>query len=399
MMSQCRFLFNKEAEELYNPSVVTDEFVNQSLEVLMRVNAIFLSRQENDGFGLLDPAAGNNQCHLYAYMSGLLRSGYKTKTEDEKRAQTPENRYLHLAFILSHTFIIDRTLLCSVIDKLVQREGISHPLPKKKFYHFVKDGLPDHHGLLIRTARVAFNVVFEGCIKELLASKSSLTSLHRELSVLSYAELRLAEGGYTYPKFAGVLSLVLENISYVFKVKIVTQQGTGLLVYSTGAQAPDSPVLTFEGVASETHSMEQIRSIAQRCPHFFWRKPSSKQRHPEGESCPFCMKTQTDPTQYEARFRRSMRDLPHTLLALGADFMLQEQASFAELLQNDDKYSCIAELFQHALASVEERGLGRARPITFTVFHVYVDSLENVLESEPRICMSPDAFLKKRGYL
>lgn len=396
MVSPCRFLFNVEAQELYDLSEVSEEFVNQSLATLMKINTIFLSRKENDGFVFIDPAAFNNQCHLYAYLAARLRSGYKTMSEEEKGAQTIENRFLHLAFILSFTFLTDRRLICRVIEGL----DIEIPEPKKRFYTFVKDGLPKSQGVLIRTARAALNDVFERIMKGLLDLQSSKSPLDRELSLLAHEELRLVEGGpYTYPKFAGVLFLLRQVIPCVFKTKIVSEDGTAYLEFSTGATTPDTSVLVFNCLASETFSIADIRKYADGCPHCFERKPGSKNRHDEKEICLHCTTKQVDPSAYLARFQRAMSDIPATLQALGADFMLQEQASFKRYFSDSDTYPLLTELFQAACASIETLGLGMKNPSTFTVKHVYVDSYEHAMQPVPRMCMSPEAFLRSRGYL
>src|SRR5947209_10399289 len=111
----CHYLFGKEANEVFGTAKFSEEFINQSLDTMMRVNVAFLSRKENDGFSLLDPAAFNNQCHLYALFAAKIRDHYRTKSLDEKLAKTQENRFLHLSFLLSYFFLTERKLLCEAI--------------------------------------------------------------------------------------------------------------------------------------------------------------------------------------------------------------------------------------------------------------------------------------------
>ncbi len=103
--SACHYLFGREASEIYNDSPkFSEEFINESLDTLMRVNIAFLSRRENDGFAFLDPAAFNDQCHLYAYFSAMRKKDYKEKSFEEKRAHTQENRLLRLLLLFKFYF-------------------------------------------------------------------------------------------------------------------------------------------------------------------------------------------------------------------------------------------------------------------------------------------------------
>ena len=124
----CFYLFGKEASELYSTSQFSEELVNQSLDTLMRINILFLSRKENDGFVFIDPAAFNNQCHLYALFAARIKKDYKEKSEEEKLAKTEKNRFLHLSFFLSYTFLTDRKLLCQVIESLVNKKSSANDI-------------------------------------------------------------------------------------------------------------------------------------------------------------------------------------------------------------------------------------------------------------------------------
>jgi hypothetical protein len=306
--SACQYLFGKEANEIYSPSLISEEFVNQSLNALMEVNVAFLSRKENDGFSLIDPASLTNQCHLYSFFTAKIKREYKKRTKEENLARTEENRFLHLSFLLSHAFLSERSLLCRAIESASEKGEVTVPRDQKLFDLFIKDSLKEHQGILIRTARQSLNEVFERHIKGIFAAAQDRSLLHRELSRLSLEDLQLqSEHGkisfYTLPKVAGMAYLVHEVFSFVIKAKVITATGTGILYYqSTRFLNMDDPVVIFEAMSSDELSMDHFREIAERCPSYFERKPSSKRRHPEQERCLFCNPEGIDISPYRERF-------------------------------------------------------------------------------------------------
>jgi hypothetical protein len=230
--SACHYLFGKEASEMYANTKFSESEVNENLETLMRVNTAFLSRRDHDGFPFIDPVAFNNQCHLYSYLASKIKASYKTKSSEDKLARTEENRFLHLSFLLSYTFLTDRNVLCQAIATAANTGEVALPKNQKQFYDFVKD----NGGTLIRTARLSLNGVFERAIKELLAAKKEESKLHHELYQISLEDLQLpAERTqtvlYTLPKLVGVALLIQEKFAFVIKTKVITSKGTNELFY------------------------------------------------------------------------------------------------------------------------------------------------------------------------
>lgn len=398
----CHYLFGKSANEIYGATKITEEEVNQNLEILMRVNIVFLSKKENDGFPFIDPAAFNNQCHIYAHLAARIRRNFKEKLDSEKREQTQENRFLHLSFILSYTFLTDRNLLCNVIENAVRKGEITFPPHKntKQFYQFVKDS----QGVLIRTARYALNEVFERTIKSLLAEAKDRSPLHRELYELSKEDLQmLPERGtktmYTLPKLLGVAYLMNEKFSFVIKTKVITENGTGTLFYQCGPIDEDEEVSIFETVASDVFSLEEIRNMSERCPSYFERKPSKKHRHSEEEICHFCNPREVDLRSYQERFERATASIIDTFYALASDSIQVVEKPFLRFFNDGDKYPILTDIFQKAVSSIEELGVSMVKPLTFTVEHVYLDCGKKATSPEFRMNSSPEDFLRKRGYL
>lgn len=398
--SACHYLFGKEAAEVFNSSKFTDEFVNQSLETLMRVNAAFLSRQKNDGFSLLDPAAFNNQCHIYSLLAAKIRKTYKEKTTEEKLAQTKENRFLHLSFLLAWTFLTERRLLSQAIQVAADNQEITLPSNRKLFDEFVKDS----EGKLIRTARLALNEVFANCIQETFHAARENSLLHRELYQLSLEDLQCPPSRgdktlYTLPKLAGVAYLVNEKISIIIKAKIITSAGTETMVYQSAPLEADDPVLVFEAIASEEFSIETYEALAKRCPTYFFRNVGSANRHSEKQTCLFCTHNRVDPKPYQVRFAKATEHIQETLYALGADFVRELQLTFMKFFKDDVKYPLLAEIFQKAVLNIDKLGLSMKKPLAFTVDHVYLDDAQHALQPQLRMDSSPEAYLKSRGFL
>ncbi len=399
--SACHYLFGKEASSLYDTSKISENFVNQSLETLMKINVVFLSRKTNDGFCLIDPAAFNNQCHLYALLAARIKIGYKTKTEDEKLARTEENRFLHLLFLLGWTFLTERKLLCQAIDLASSEKKVTLPTPKEDFHSFIKDP----HGVLIRTARQSLNNVFEHYIKEAFCAAKEKSLLHKELYQLSLEDLQhLPSRGnqplYTLPKLAGVAYLIHETIPIVIKTKVITSKGNGTLLYqSTPLDHPDEPVLLFEAIASDELSIQQFESIAERCPTYFFRQVSSKNRHSEKESCTFCQNEKIDLDPYKKRLIKVTACIQKTFYALGVDFMQEVQTSFIKFFKDESKYPILTSIFQKASSDIDELQVSMKKPLAFTVHHVYLDDAQHALSPQLRMDSFPESFLKERKFL
>lgn len=398
----CHYLFKKEASEMYTGSKFSESQVNEYLDILMRVNIAFLSRKENDGFPFIDPAAFNNQCHLYSFFASKIKAGYKTKTGEEKLAKTEENRFLHLSFLLSYTFLTDRNLLCQAIETAASKGEVILPQNKKFFYDFVKDS----NGILIRTARLSLNEVFERSIKELLEAKKEESALHHELYQISLEDLQLSSGGqksitlYTLPKLVGVALLIQEKFAFVIKTKVMTQDGTAHLFYQSASfENDDTPVLVFEAVTSNELSIKDFRSIAKQCPSYFERMNRSNQRHDENTTCLFCTSKEIDANPYLTTFEKATESIEDAFYALATDFVKEVQMPFVKFFQNEEKYPVLTEIFKTATTKIDELGLSMHKPRSFTVEHVYLDNAAHAVSSEFRMNSCPEKYLKARGFL
>lgn len=399
----CHYLFGKEADEIYGHSKFSEEFVNQSLETMMRVNTAFLSRKENDGFCLLDPAAFNNQCHIYSYLTGTIRNGYKEKSKEEKESKTQENRYLHLSFLLAWTFMAERKLLCLAIELVSKKENIPIPENKKLFNEFVKDS----NGILIRTSRKALNEVFEKIIKENFSKAKDRSPLQREFFQIIFEDLQhLSNNGkiilYTLPKIVGVAYLIHENMPIIIKTKVITRKGTDTLFYQSAPVDGDKSVLDFECIASEDFSITQFEELASGCPKYLFRKVRKADRHPNSETCVFCKTDKIDKADlkvYQKRFVKATGCLHETLYALGADFVNELQGDFMRFFQEEEKYSILKGIFQKALLDIDRLGVSMKKPLAFTVHHVYVNNARDALKPQFHMDNIPEEYLKARGFL
>lgn len=400
----CDYLFqnlSNDVYQAYHPHFSIDQ-VNEHLTTLMKVNVAFLSRKENDGFPFIDPVAFNNQCHLYSFMACQIKVNYKEKNEEEKLEQSEENRFLHLAFLLSYTFLNDRNLLCQTIETAERKQEVKLPKNKQSFYTFVKN---DTSGALIRTSRLSLNEVFERTIKGMLKASQEKNALYKELYHLSLEDLKLPVGRtqialFTFPKIAGIAFLIQEQFNFVVKTKIVNSEDSNhLLIYQNNAlEDEETPVLVFEAITSEDYSIQKFIELAKRCPSYFERNPSRKQRHNEG-CCVFCNPIKTDVSPYLDRFKRATESIEATLYALGADFLKDLQPEFVKFFNDSEKYPLLTEIYQRALTDIDRLGLSMKRPLAFTIDHVYADNLKHARSSDFRMKSSPEEYLKARNFL
>lgn len=397
--SPCLYLFGKEPGDLFNSSVFSSNFVNKCLDTLMKVNILFLSKGEDACYPLLSPAAFNNQCHVYSLITAKLVQGYVEKSEEEKSAQTEDNRFLHLSFFLSFTFLTERPLLLQVIKKASEKENLELPQPLKTFDLFLKD----HGGNFIHASRLALNSAFEKYIKDTFQKNAARSLLHRELYQLCLEDLHLEANKhgmtlYTLPKLAGVAFVINENVPLVIKTKVITKEGNGTLFYKTPGIDDTKPVLVFESIASDDLSIEDFRRLAGRCNHYSERNVSRKRRHNE-EECRFCTKNEIDVSPFQERFNIATSSLSASLYALGADFMQNLQRSFIPFFEDTEKYPTLSDIYKNAVSLIEPMGLSMQKPLSFTVEHVHLDSAKHALSRDFRMNSSPESFLKERGLL
>lgn len=340
--------------------------------------------------------ASNNQCHLYSLIGAQILKGYSDPTVETLLEKTQENRFLHLAFLLSTSFLTDRKLLCRAVA--TADDGKESARSGSKLDAFMKDHT------LIRQARISLNAVFEACMKERFAAEKEASPLHREMYQLALENLHVPQergGGslYTLPKIAGVVYLVHKRIPFVIKSLVFEQEGKGVLSYQSGNVKEDEPVLVFEALTSSRFSIPEFRAIAGRCPSYFERKVSKRDRHSEHETCAFCQQTSIDTSERKPGFEKATQEIRETLYALGADFVQEAQPQFVKHFQDKKNYPCLTDLFNRAAASIDELGLSMNRPRGFSILHVYLDSGKLALSSKMRIQSSPESFLKERGIL
>lgn len=409
--SACQYLFEEQATDL--SSLMTqfgEDKVEQYLDTLMKVNIAFLSRAQNDGFPLIDPAAFNNQCHLYALFAYEAKKTYKSTTLEEKLAQSQENRFLHLSFLLSYAFIKDANVLVKCLKKELASDENNLQLfkderSKTSFTAFVKDS----NAILRSAARKSLNELFKERIQNSLREVQETSQLNRELYQLSLEDLQLQAdvGGknppnlYTLPKLAGIAYFIQQNVSYVIKTKVITDEGTSTLLYPGGPEAQgDDPVIVFETISSNTYGIGDYISLAQKCPSYFERHPSTSKRHKEKENCKFCNTNSLDTTPYDANIQEALKSPDDLFYALASDFMRHKQVKFLEKSEEfAQKFPLLTKIYKDAVPNIELLAVSMDRPLAFTVDHVHVDSAENALLPKLRMESSPEQFLAMRGYL
>jgi hypothetical protein len=365
--SICFYLFGKEANELFPKE--DEAFVNESFaKVMHAVDDLVASKRES--LILFDPTAFNNQCHLYALLA----------------AQGKEKKFFYLSFFLCYGFLADATLM----EKVVKAEG-------KEFKRFLRDT----EGVRANAARSALNCLFEEQMKE--TSDSELCALANEDLQLTY---KGKEQLYTFPKFAGVVYLIdavaKDKIPLVFKVKVVTKEGTGSFSFSKHdiqKLDPAAPAIVFEMMATgEELSYLECHDIAVKCFNHSRRNIRSKDRHPSKADCLFCSPKRVDVAPFKERFIPILEETEEMLLALGADFTIQKQESFLPFFKME-KYPRLMALFQRAVPKIQDCFLSRNKSMNLTVSHVYADCAKYAAGEELIIDSFYDKHLQTRGLI
>lgn len=407
----CHYLFGKEAEQVFESSPhaylrTNKNFVEECLHCCIRVHLFFLSQKQ--GFFLIDPAAHNNQCHLYALKAARIQVLYSHKTEEEKLAQTEENRFIHLALFLSYFFKEPNAYL-KIIEETLKQTGQKAPTPKKHFQAFLRD----EGSCRERASRLALNELFR---KDLLKSLSNHPSpLYSELHTMALEDLEISQDAgfgvhhkekiYTYPKIVGVAYLIdviaKENIAMVLKVKILTAKGAGGVILQTNREIqPHEPTLVFEAVATEdSYSLTQFKKEARNCPTYTYRHPEKNKLHDEKKPCFFCTKHPVDLVPFQERIKTAMQSPEKMLYALGADFVVTAQQSFQPLFANYQKYPLLSALFEEALSDRQKLGLVNPDPQAFSMFHVHTEIGSEALSEKMALDRSSEMLLKERGIL
>ncbi len=422
--SICNYLFNKDAASLFPTK--DSAFVNQSLQTLMGV-IDHLVTSNSEALFILDPTAFNNQCHLYALIVAQAINQAKvqsvvtttipcvvgsptTPVPDpvgkalQGCTESVDRRFLYHSFFLSYAFLTDPKLLDKVACKALT--AMKAKEPSMEFRTFLKD--PE--SLRTHASRQALNLLFAEHMKRTLSTGEG--PLYSELAAVANADLQLAPSSgkgtlYTFPKFAGVVymmdTFVKERISLLFKVKVVTKEGTGSFVYSSqNVKALDSanPVVVFEMVATgEGLSYVECRDIAKRCPTHSRRHQSNKDRHDPKVACLFCAPSKVNVAPYQQRFEPVLARANEMFSALGADFVQQNQQDFLPFFSNRKKFPQLTALFEAGVPNIEQLFLSMTTPLNMSVSHVYADCASHASRDALVIDASYETHLKARGLI
>lgn len=414
-VTHCQYLFGKQSYEVFKDSSFPEQLINHSLEIMMRVHVFMLSVK--DTFDFIDPDTHTNLCHLYALRAAAIKRSYQSRSNEQKLLHTEENRFLHLSFFLSFTFISDKKPLYALVNKTAQELKIKLPHPEKKFRLIVLDS----QGEIGRAARIALNDVYRIYLQSILKEGSTFSPLYQELFQLSITASDVCkETFYTYPKLAGVIYLVdafaREKIAFMLKVKIVTKEGNGVLSYvSLDGQLKlvpkeqlqknvisiDDPVVIFESYATDgSLSVENYKNLSTRCPNNFFRHPSSKNRHLSTEKCLLCTsEKRRNLSAFQENIEKAIASPKNLFYALGADFVQERQSDFLSFFHNPKDFPHLTKIFETALPTIASLGVSMKNPATFSVFHVHVDNLKRALIDQLHADESPEQMLKSRGLL
>lgn len=403
----CQYLFRKSAEELFPAQ--NAEFINASLVTMMKV-VDHLVRENPEAFFLFDPTAFNNQCHLYALFVAQAVNQAKIQCNVPDAASSAlqnftkviDQRFLYLSFFLSYAFLTDPKLLDQLACKTLTVMGAE--APSKEFRLFLKDP----GSIRTHASRSALNLLFAEHMQRVFVPGRS--PLELELAAVASADLQLASSGgkgtlYTFPKMAGVAYLVealfREQIALLFKVKVVTENGVGSFMHSNQdlrTLEPTTPVVVFEMVATgDSLTYLEYRDIAKRCPSHSRRNVSSKDRHKPTEQCLSCSPEELDVAPYRRRFEPILAKGTEMLLALGADFVLQNQQPFLGFFSDQEKFSQLTELFQSSVPNIERCFLSMTKPLNMSVSHVYTDCAAFASKNKLVIDAAYETHLKERG--
>lgn len=404
LITPCQYLFGNDqpAEKVFPGRNITS--VNESLSTLMQaIDHLVVSKPESLIF--FDPAAFNDQCHLYALMVAQVVTQTKIQTIVSSIIKTNENkalpeginnlihgycckvdrRFLYLSFFLSKVFRTGRELLDKVIYKHLKSMKVE---PSRKFRQFLQ--IPGTES--IHVARTALNILFEDYMKSVLTAGEG--PLYPELLSVANENLQLVPSYkqgtlYTYPKFAGVAyfidALAKENIPLLFKVKVMTKEGSGSFSYSNQDFTildPATPVVVFEMIATgDSLTYLECDQMARKCPTYFFHNISKQERHKVTETCLFCTPKTVDVAPYKQKFVPALEQSNHMLLALGADFVQQNQKSFVTFFADRVKYPKLTTLFAESIPTIHKFFLSMSKALNMSVDHVYADCASEAMKS------------------
>jgi hypothetical protein len=359
-------------------SYATPLFVDESLKTMMKI-VYYLVNNKPDAFFIFDPAAENNQCHIYSLMfvkiATIQIQVSKMFPEEvteliQDYVSTDDRKFLYLSFLLSPAFRTNSKLLDQVIKKSLKE--MEMPPPTSNFLSFLKDFSCKR----TRDARLALNILFQNYMKQNIASLDS--PYQEELQKLAKCNL-LKNNLYTFPKFAGVAyfnKLVQEEkIPIFFKVKVMTQNGNGSFVFAINpSQNQQFPVIVYEIIVTDkSMTPDDCQAIAPKC--YYHSLKNIHPSHDKNGQCSFCTSsTPIDVAPFQEKFQKALQNPSDMLLALGADFILEKQGEFYKFFSDEKCFPKLTQLFSKSVTNITSLCLSAKRPENFTAFHAYPDS-------------------------
>lgn len=405
----CHYIFNQNAEDLFthlNPQQNQDpkklnKFVDQCLEIALKVNRHIFAK--SDTLPLYSVNAFNEGCHLYCYRVLQLKRTGALHSLENCLEHTDNNRFLLLSFFLSSVLLANQSMgFEKVFFQTMKELGLKRPegYSKKTFRAFVLD----EKKIRENAARQAYHAVFQKYMQKVFTEEKG--ALFHELNRLAYEDLHVpakserfkGQRFYTYPTFAALAFLhekfKEKEFPVIIKVRVITSEGKlETLRHQLGTSDPSMPALIFEGMASEQLNIETFRQQAQDCAHYYRRKTS---HHPEDADCTLCKPAPEEKRDlidpFKANFEKAM-NLDNLLQVFGAEGGNQQEC-FLPFFQG--KYEKLSQIFQAAQPLIQEFGLSEKAPKGFSVFRVYVDTLENAQKSDqPFFEIPPEQFIEQ----
>lgn len=389
-LSPCQYLFGREAEEVFPQTMkrFSKQLINEALATLMKVSAYLITKKE--ALILFDPTAFNNQCHLYAMMTVQI----------VKNAKEIDERFIHLSFLLGYSILTDASLLGKIVKKVPKEIMGDIPHPEKEFEILIKDPT----GERTRASRLSLNKLFKDYIYSSFSSENM--PVYKELFRLANDPQLFVSYGpeklYTLPKFAGVVYLIdtiaRQQIPLIFKVKVLTNEGTGFFQHSD--RKSGNAAIVFEMIAyDDAFTRELCLDITKRCPRNSERDVSRKKRHDEKETCCFCTSLKVDIAPYQTRYLPILKAASEMLYALGVAFIQERQPQFLKFFSDSKEFPILAEMFRYHAPNVDKLGLASTKASNIYVSHVFVDSAP-FAEQDSMIMDAPyESHLSERGLI
>lgn len=410
--TNCQYLFGQDADQILfklnhlskDKKNEESQFIERCLELSMRVNTYLFTHK--DAILLLDPRAFNKQCQMYALRACQINKNYHQKSDEEKMAQTEENRFLHLAFFLNYEFRENAVYVKTVLSalKMMKMNPFNQNFTRKDFTKFLRDEDRSRE----KASRIAFNQVFEKETKTVLHKIKNQDPFTRELYQLSLENLKI-EGTslgtktgelYTYPKLAGLAYLIdavaREDIKFVIQTKIVSKDGFGGTFYhASGPIEENDSVIVFGGFATDgSCSAPEKMEEAKKCPTYLYR--NNEKRHALNAKCFYCTPIEMDLNPIQEHLKKVMVSSKDLILGLGVEFMLAEQKPLLKFFQDSSKYPQLTSFFEISCSKIKDLGLDQDDKRIFGIYHTCTATGKSVLANEFAFDSSPEEFLKKK---